>query len=111
MVTIKKDQTVLIVTQGAFRNYFQDMGYEVVDDAQRPKNSGWYNSHPELGTPETEASEASEADLEEEDENLSEIPLNEMSFAQLHARAGQLGIAHENMHSKKELRAAIRSAQ
>lgn len=111
MVTIKRDQTILVVTQGAFKNYFQGMGYEVVDGTQRPENSGWDNLHPELETLEAEASTASEVDPEEEAEDLSEIPLSEMSFAQLHARAGQLGIAHENIHSKKELRAAIRAAQ
>lgn len=107
MVTIKKDQTILTVTRGAFENYFQDMGYEVVDAPQAHENSGGNNYPPDTENPDLDDLEHAEMDSED----LSEIPLGEMNFAQLHARAGQLGIDHENMHSKKELRAAIRAAQ
>lgn len=117
MVTIKRDQTILIVTRGAYENYFQGMGYEVVDVPQAHENSGGINYPPEsensyledLGGGEQNSEETSEE--ESDDEDLSEIPLGEMNFAQLHARAGQLGIDHENIHSKKELRAAIKAAQ
>lgn len=109
MVTIRKDQSLLAVTRGAYENFFQGMGYEIVYATQAHENSGGDNYPPEYEDPDLEALEPAEEDSEEED--LSEIPLNEMNFAQLHARAGQLGIAHENMHSKKELKAAIRAAQ
>lgn len=107
MVTIKKDQSILTVTRGAFENYFQEMGYEIVGATQTNENSGGINYPPDPESPDLEDPESGE----EESEDLAEIPLGEMNFEQLHKRAGQLGIDHENIHSKKELRAAIRAAQ
>lgn len=108
MVTIKKDQSILTVTRGAYENFFQEMGYEVVAATQTNENSGGNNYPPEPERPNLEDLEPEEEISEEEYEDLSEIPLSEMNFAQLHERAGQLGINHENMHSKKELKAAIK---
>ena len=50
-------------------------------------------------------------DEDEEYEDLSEIPLNEMGFGQLCEYADQLGLNREGIRSKRELRALIREAQ
>ena len=46
-----------------------------------------------------------------DDEDLSEIPLNEMGFGQLCEYADQLGLNREGVRSKRELRALIREAR
>ena len=46
---------------------------------------------------------------EEEEVDLSEIPISEMDFYQLQAYAEQLGLDYEGIRSKKELRALIRN--
>lgn len=50
-----------------------------------------------------------ESEYEEEEVNLSEIPLSEMDFYQLQSYADQLGLDHEGIRSKRELRALIRN--
>lgn len=48
---------------------------------------------------------------EEDDEDLSEIPLSEMSVPQLHKYASQLGIDVSKLNGAKALREAIKKSQ
>lgn len=127
MVKIKKGDTVLTVTNGAYKNYYKHLGYEPVDDAQSGENLTGVVSTPhgdshDCGDPamtkidETaEAPETAENDgeggvIEEEaEEDLSEIPLSEMKLSQLIAYAEQLGLEHDGTPNKKELRKLIRN--
>lgn len=132
MITIRKGQHELVVTSGAYRNYFQHLGYEPVGVVESGENPREENTHSPEGSRDLEDStqlkiggaafsdeegeelpEDSEngEDVEEESEeeiDLSEIPLSEMDHEQLHAYAEQLGLDHKELTSKKKLRALIR---
>lgn len=65
-----------------------------------------------MGSSQNSAQEDESLDDEDEEyEDLSEIPLNEMGFGQLCEYADQLGLNREGIRSKRELRALIRDAQ
>ena len=119
MIKIKKGDTVLTVTNGAYKNYYKHLGYEPVGVAQTVENLGEENTHPtddsqQLGDPtqlkideDTDVDEAVE-DEEDDEPDLSEIPLGEMKLSQLIAYAEQLGLEHDGTPNKKELRKLIR---
>lgn len=123
MVKIKKGDTVLTVTHGAYKNYYKHLGYEPVGVAQTAENPGEENTHltddsQHCGDPtqlkgddttadETDDEEVPEDEVEDEPE-LSEIPLSEMSFDQLCEYADELELDHDGIRSKKEMRALIR---
>lgn len=126
MIKIRKGNSTLTVTHGAYKNYYKHLGYEPVGVATDGENPGEENTHPHddsqhcgdsthlndgEGTPDDEEGEDFSEDEEEasDDEvNLSEIPLGEMGLEQLHAYAEELGLDHEEIASKKKLRALIR---
>lgn len=65
-----------------------------------------------MGSSQNSAQEDEALDDEDEEyEDLSEIPLNEMGFGQLCEYADQLGLNREGIRSKRELRALIREAR
>lgn len=111
MIQIKKDNTILQVTKGAYRNFYQALGYRIVRGSQMPEISGGVNTHGDEENQHLEDStqpEMAEAEYEDEELDLSEIPLTQMSVDQLCAYADQLGLDREGIRSKKELRALIR---
>lgn len=126
MIKIKKGEKVLTVTHGAFENFYKHIGYEPVGATQTPENSGRVNTHPTDGshvsgdaghvsgddTDDGVDGDDGEDDTPEGEVNdeveLSEIPLSEMSFDQLCEYADELELDHDGMRSKKELRALIR---
>lgn len=121
MVKIKKGETVLTVTPGAYRNFYKHLGYEPVDVARSAENPDEENTHlcedsPHLedpAQPEGDEYASDEEPFEDEAESdeepdLSEIPLGEMKLSQLIAYAEQLGLEHDGTPNKKELRKLIR---
>lgn len=108
MVRITKGSSVLTVTRGAYENYFRQMGYEIEGGSTGIENLRGYNYPLENDSFISDNSGTKTSEPEEDYEDLSEIPIGEMTFEQLHKRAGQLGVDHKDIHSKKELRAAIR---
>lgn len=115
MIKITNGSRVLMVSSGAYRNYFKHIGYKPVEETQTHENSDQENTH---HTEETSGSEDSTESLESEEtpveedeeyeEDLSEIPLGEMKLSQLIAYAEQLGLEHDGSPTKKEMRALIR---
>lgn len=118
MLKIKRGNSVLTVTAGAYKNFYKHLGYEPVGVAKNGENPEEENTHPHDdsqpcgdSTHETDEEEdfsGDEVEDSEDEADLSEIPLGEMSLEQLHAYAEQLGLDHEELSSRKKLRALIR---
>lgn len=123
MIKIKRGDSVLTVTAGAYSNYYKHLGYEPVGVAKSNENSEHENAHTTPGSPqpgdptqqpgdEEAPDEDEESDLTdeeaEEEVDLSEIPLGEMDLSQLCAYADQLGLDHDGIRSRKEMRKLIR---
>lgn len=120
MVTITKNGKTHKVTLGAYNEVFKKNGWELADAKSANRN-------PEIrdedlggnftGVDDSDANtdefdnenDDSTADTETEDPDLSEIPVSEMSVAQLKQYAEQLGIEFETNNPKpSDLRRAIR---
>ena len=92
MITICKGEHTLEVTNGAFRNFYQRIGYKPVRGSRSVENPGEVNTHPDE---ETHLSGELEAPSEDEGYSgevypddevpLEEIPLSEMTHSQLFA--------------------------
>ena len=115
MITICKGEHTLEVTNGAFRNFYQRLGYKPVRGSRSVENPGEVNTHPDDENPLSEELEGSSEDGEDSGEvypddevPLEEIPLSEMTHSQLFAYAEQLGLEFEADASRKDLRKLIR---
>ena len=122
MVKISNGTTELEVTFGAYKNFFQRLGYAILSRTGEVFTSGEETTQPDDET--TQDEEISQEDEEPtdtpdeaepeddydepEEQDLSEIPLSEQDFYQLQAYADQLGLDHRGLRSKRELRALIR---
>lgn len=118
MLRITNGSVTLTVTKGAFNNYYKHCGFQIENRAEGAELEEVVTTQPNytaeyLGdSPQVKNEEDSddyEEDEDDEEIELSEIPLSEMSFEQLNEYADQLGLEHEGIRSKKELRAMIRS--
>ena len=116
MIKIKKGDSVLTVTRGAYTNYYKSLDYKVLRASKTADISEQEFTHPEpdsahLGDPSqlniTPSDDSDEPD-EEEELDLSEIPLGEMTGTQLKQYAEQLGLETEGL-KKRELRELIRN--
>lgn len=113
MLTIRRNDTILRVTSGAFLGMYKGLGFTVVAGegfkpslaSDKPNNTYTPDN---LENADEDDSDSSEDDFEAND--LSEIPVSEMTFKQLKAYADQLGVVYGNGTPKKELRALIRRA-
>ena len=115
MIKIQKGDTVLTVTRGAYANYYKHLGYEAVCVAKTSENPGEENTHPHDDSQQHEDSTQLKSDEDtfeeepvDEEPDLSEIPLGEMTFNQLCEYADQLGLDHDGIRKRSELRALIR---
>lgn len=123
MIKIQKGGFTLTVTQGAYKNYYKHLGYEPVGVARNGENLGEENTHltddsQHCGDPtqlkngedtlDDEGEELDDEEDAEEEVDLSEIPLSEMGFNQLCEYADQLGLNHDGIRKKSEMRALIR---
>lgn len=127
MIQVKKGDSLLTVTKGAYDSYYRRLGYEPVGVAESNENSDQgYTQPPEETKPSEEGAQQKSAvnaldgatdgadDTAENPEHssdevdLSEIPLGELSHSQLFEYADQLGLEYEGTMSKKELRALIK---
>lgn len=130
MVQITNGVLTLRVTRKSFLSQYQPCGYKLVDSHEEAFESSVGNSsaaivEPRLGEvfqAESDSVENSEPysepeleglgeEFEEEQLDLSEIPLSEMDFYQLCSYADQLGLDRKGLRSKKELRQLIKSNQ
>lgn len=115
MLRITNGSVTLTVTKGAFNNYYKHCGFQIENRAEGAELEGVVTTQPNytaeyLGdSPQVKTDEDSDDYEDDEEIELSEIPLSEMSFEQLNEYADQLGLEHEGIRSKKELRATIRN--
>lgn len=119
MIQITNGQITLTVPSSAFHQIYRDSGFRVLGGEEHSEASA--ETFPTLDekTPEEQnlveetedlaKSHATEKFYDEDEVDLSEIPLSEMDFYQLCAYADQLGIDRRGIRSKKELRALIRN--
>ena len=120
MITITNGTLTLRVTQGAFQSVYARQGYKPVGGARTHETSGQVITTPldenphqgdssHLKMPEISPEVNGEPEDEEDDDvDLSEIPLSEMGFEQLCDYADELGLDHDGVRSKKEMRTIIR---
>lgn len=121
MVRITNDVMTLRVTRQAFLSQYQPCGFRLLESSEETSGEELYGNSPEaenerLGEDfqeeRDEMTEGADTDTEyEEDEDeidLSEIPLTEMDYYQLCAYSDQLGLDRSGLRSKKELRQLIR---
>lgn len=111
MITVCKNGHTLRVTQGAFRNFYQKLGYKPLRSSKSVENPGEVNTHPKeenLGSEGLSGFEPDEDTSEEREAPLSEVPLSGMSHSQLLEYADQLGLDYEPTISKKDLKKMIR---
>lgn len=119
MVTITNGTQVLTVTKGAYKSMYAPQGWEKIrSDEMASKNDdfsdGLKNRVIMSPEPETTKIEKKNDTLNDEPEydaddnvDLAEIPISEMSVPQLKAYAAQLGIK-VNTDSARQLRTQIR---
>jgi hypothetical protein len=116
MITICKGEHTLEVTNGAFRNFYQRLGYKPVRGSRSVENPGEVNTHPdeekhlsgELEAPSEDGEPTGEEYPDEDEVPLAEIPLSEMTHSQLLEYAEQLGLEFAANISRKDLRKLIR---
>lgn len=122
MIQVKKGNSLLVVTTGAYNNFYKHLGYEPVDVPENHEKSEQENAQHHEETQHSEepaqtcadeetSGQTEDGDEEEDTEDevdLSEIPLAELSHSQLFEYADQLGLEYEGTPSKKELQALIR---
>lgn len=112
MMRIHKGDRTLEVTKGAFRNFYQRLGYKPVRGSRSPEKTDEVNTHPDeeeqLSGMLDGSSEDDTGYSEEGYMPLEEIPLSEMTHSQLFEYAEQLGIEFEADASAKSLRKLIR---
>ena len=117
MITITDGQMTLIVPNASYRGFFAASGFHPLADQEHvgvPADT-FTTSEEEtsenaiLDEEKDKSEEVLEAEDEDEEIDLSEIPLSEMDFYQLCDYADQLGLDRRGIRSKKELRALIKS--
>lgn len=124
MMKITNGVDVITVTEGAYKGIFKAQGFFPVENTQEKAPVSVEATEitavasevdpGEVTTEgETQQSEdknlVSESEPEDESEDLSEIPLSEMTNRQLTAYAHQLGVDIKGLKSKKEVIARIRA--
>lgn len=115
MLRVTNGTITLDVTDGAYAAYYQFCGFEIVGGAERPEEREEVFTSPALDSGHFEDSSQSKMEQDdpeelecEEEEDLSAIPLSEMTTDQLKRYADELGLDYTGIKYKKELRNLIR---
>lgn len=119
MLRITNGVTTLMVSRGAYECMYKSAGFRPLEDEAVTSELGVDNYPPATEMPHLDDSAQDEEDgleddeLEDEEEDdepvdYSEIPLSELGFEELCDYADQLGIDHDGIRSKKELRLLIK---
>lgn len=117
MIIITNGERIFSVTQGAYDSIYEPLGWKKVNeplDQQKSDFKTSENSEVKLNTEEVidtpEDNFVQESDDEEiNSENLSEIPLTDMTSSQLRAYAKELGVDIKGVKSKKVVIERIRA--
>lgn len=105
MVTIEKRGKTLVVTKGAYTQFYRSLGYSIVG------GEGAHNAPSFRNVENTHSSDEVDTYDEDSDGYDEEKPLSEMSFRELKAYADKLGIGTNGVSSKNELRRLIRNKE
>ena len=120
MLRITNGVTTLMVSRGAYECMYKSAGFRPLEDEEVSSELGVDTYPPAPEMPHLDDSAQDEEDgleddeLEDEEEeddepvDYSEIPLSELGFEELCDYADQLGINHDGIRSKKELRLLIK---
>ncbi len=125
MVRITNGVMTLRVTRQSFLSQYQPCGFRLLDVSEVASGEELYGNSPEsvnehLGeisqeerdetaeVADLDSEETAEGEEDEEEIDLSEIPISEMDYYQLCTYADQLGLDRTGLRSKKELRQLIR---
>lgn len=115
MLRITNGTITLDVTDGAYDAYYKFCGFEIVGGAERPEEREEVNTSPAPDSghfedsPQPKMDEDDPEELErEEEEDLSSIPLSEMTTDQLKRYADELDLDYTGIKYKKELRNLIK---
>lgn len=117
MVRITNGKLHLLTTRGSFEQHYKPLGFteETVSQArgtterQVIQGEAEKQLSEEISQSKTDTEEESSEPDSEEDVDLSEIPLEDMTFAQLYEYATELGVTYHG-NSPAKMRAAIREA-
>lgn len=124
MVTITNGVQTFTVTEGAFKSIFKAQGYTVAGKQQKAETFVETSTPtteptianteeiilPSLENPPEDENQGSVDEPERLSEDLSEIPLSEMTNKQLTAYAAQLGVDIKGVKSKRVVIDRIRAA-
>lgn len=119
MLRITNGVTTLMVSRGAYECMYKSARFRPLEDEAVTSELGVDNYSPAPEMPHLDDSAQDEEDGLEDDEledeegndepvDYSEIPLSELGFEELCDYADQLGINHDGIRSKKELRLLIK---
>ena len=121
MLRITNGVTTLMVSRGAYECMYKSAGFRPLEDEEVSSELGVDTYPPAPEMPHLDDSAQDEEDVLEDDEleddeeeeddepvDYSEIPLSELGFEELCDYADQLGIDHDGIRSKKELRLLIK---
>ena len=115
MVHIKKGNTELTVSRGAYKNFYEKCGFTILGMPGVPETSEptmtHEKVHPENSTvlAHSRASEEVPEDPAEPSVDYAEIPLSELAYDQLCEYADQLELDRTGIKSAKGLRALIKA--
>lgn len=115
MIKITNGRVTLMVTPGAYKDIYASQGFhqisELVTKATETSLNGPEPQNDTAPDPDDEDSSEDNSGCSEDnqDEDLSEVPLNEMDSDQLREYAKKLGVDIRGLTSKKAVRDKIRS--
>lgn len=95
MVKIIKGNHTLMVTHGAFHNYYEPLGYELVEAPRSPEADPGMFTGGEDHSPDHELAEDSEGYTQEQ--------VKGMTLEQLYETADKLGINYQGVRTKGDL--------
>lgn len=107
MIRITNGSRTAIVTKGAFREWYEPMGWKIADESdEKPM----IESLPDNDEKSSEiAPEQLETAFEEQDETEVETPISEMKLADLKAYAEEHGIDISAAKNKQDIKDIIRA--
>ena len=108
MVLIKKDKIELTVSRGAYEGFYRRCGFELVSATEAHEYTPTQEKVHPKNSPHI-ADESVREDEYEDEIDLSEIPLAEMTYSQLCDYADQMGLDRDGIKSAKGLRALIKA--
>jgi len=113
MVTITKNDKKMKVSRSAFKGYFENQGWKIVEGGKKPAD----NKKDEKPVVETEEVVADDTVDDVDEEDWSEVedeeiekPLSEMTKAELREKATSLGVKFSDDTTKDQLRELVKAA-